>query len=223
MQAVRVSLVCGNPLLLDGMANAIASHQDLSVVSRSDLPLLGRNLTTVEQPDVWVLDLAGSAYNFDTIARIADLNARPKIIVFSHHANVDYVMRVLDAGATGYLTYGSAAAELLECVQVVLGGETFITPLIAAKLIASLRGAALQKVMTRKRRLTLREGQIVALLRQGKTNREIAGELDLSEKTVKHYMTVLMQKLEARSRLEVVLALQDFDPASAAPLPQIFH
>ncbi|MHA6689749.1 LuxR C-terminal-related transcriptional regulator [Devosia sp. A449] len=223
MQAARVSLVCKNPLLLDGMAHAIDSHQDFSVMSRSELPPGLVNLTSVDQPDVWVLDLGGAEYVFDTIAELARLIGQPKVIVFSHHSNVEYVMRVLDAGATGYLTYGCAAGELLDCVRAVLGGETFITPLIATKLIASLRSAALTKVTTKKLRLTLREEQIVALLRQGKTNREMAGELDLSEKTVKHYMTILMQKLEARSRLEVVLALKDFDPSSAMPITHLFH
>lgn len=192
-------------------------------MSRSELPPGLLNLTAVDQPDVWVLDLGGAEYVFDTIAELARLIGQPKVIVFSHHSNVEYVMRVLDAGATGYLTYGCAAGELLDCVRAVLGGETFITPLIATKLIASLRSAALTKVTTKKLRLTLREEQIVALLRQGKTNREMAGELDLSEKTVKHYMTILMQKLEARSRLEVVLALKDFDPSSAMPITHLFH
>ena len=112
---------------------------------------------------------------------------------------------------------------MLECAQTVLDGDTFVSPCIATKLIASLRMAALRKVAVQKMRLTLREEQIVGLLRKGKTNREMADYLDLSEKTVKHYMTVLMQKLAARNRLEVVLALKDFDVTTTAFPPRTFN
>ncbi|HTN62088.1 MAG TPA: response regulator transcription factor [Devosia sp.] len=205
------------------MEHTLASVPDYSIVSLSGLPLDIPNSATVNQPDVWILDSAGTENNLDIVQQFARLDGNSKIIVFSSRSNIDYVMRVLDAGATGYLTHASTAAELLDCVQAVLGGETFIAPLIATKLIASLRTAALRTVATKKLRLTLREEQIVALLRRGKTNREMAGDLDLSEKTVKHYMTILMHKLQARNRLEVVLALKDFDPSSAAPITHLFH
>lgn len=205
------------------MERVLASMPNYSVVSQAGLPLEIRNLATADLPDVWILDPADAEDILDIIAQVARLARTSKIVVFSARSNIDYVMRVLEAGATGYLTHGSAAAELLDCVQAVLDGETFVTPSIATKLIASLRTAALRKMTVVKLRLTLREEQIVGLLRQGKTNREMAGELDLSEKTIKHYMTILMHKLAARSRLEVVLALRDFDPASAKPPPPIFH
>lgn len=132
-------------------------------------------------------------------------------------------MQTLDAGATGYLTHGSTQEELLECVESVLGGDTFVSPCIATRLVASLRTAALRKAAAQKLRLTLREEQIVALLRKGRTNKEMAHELALSEKTIKHYMTVLMNKLAARSRLEVVLTLKEFDSARTVAIPYTFN
>lgn len=223
MRGARVSLICGYPLLLNGMAYAISSRDDYSIVSQTGLAFEAFNIAKVDRPDILILDPADYEHTFDTISKIVQLPSGPKVVVLSAYKNIEYVMRALDAGATGYLTYTSTSIEFLECTQAVLGGDTFVSPCIAAKLIASLRTAALRKAATQKLRLTLREEQIVALLRKGRTNREMAGELNLSEKTVKHYMTVLMQKLAARSRLEVVLALKDFDTATSAPSPGTFN
>src|SRR5690606_36109937 len=133
MKAARISLVCKSPLLLDGMAQAISARRDFSILARSELPAGAFKFRAIDQPDIWVLDLPGVDYIFDTISQIADHIGRPKVVVFSDHSSAEYVMRVLDAGATGYLTHGSAADELLECLHKVLRGETFITPLIATK------------------------------------------------------------------------------------------
>jgi DNA-binding NarL/FixJ family response regulator len=103
-------------------------------------------------------------------------------------------------------------------VQTVLGGDTFIPPCIANKLIASLRTAAFTRNSAQKLKLTVREEQIVNLLHKRKKNKEIGAELSLNEKTVKHYMTVIMQKLAARSRFEVIIAIRaiEFSWRSAA-------
>nr|WP_246232845.1 response regulator transcription factor [Aurantimonas aggregata] len=85
-------------------------------------------------------------------------------------------------------------------------GETFVTPSLASKVIAALRLPVTRG--SPNPRLSIREDQIVKLLLQGCTNKAIAARLSISEKTVKHYMTLLMQKLDARNRLEVVLAAQ---------------
>jgi DNA-binding NarL/FixJ family response regulator len=223
MHGARVSLVCGYPLLLDGLACAISSRKDYSIVSQTGLALDAFSIAKADRSDILILDPADDEQAFHTISKIVRLPSNPKIVVLSAYKSIEYVMRALDVGATGYLTYASTSGEVLECAETVLSGDTFVSPRIAAKLIASLRTAALRKAATRKMRLTLREEQIVALLRKGKTNREMAGELNLSEKTVKHYMTVLMQKLAARSRLEVVLALKDFDTSISEPAPRIFN
>src|SRR5690606_6208793 len=90
----------------------------------------------------------------------------------------------------------------------VVSGETFISPKIATKVIASLRAAAIRKRAVRQRRLNFREEQIADLLLKGKTNRQIAETLGLSEKTIKHYMHNLMQKLNVKNRLELALAVR---------------
>ena len=111
--------------------------------------------------------------------------------------------------------------RLLAAIEAVGRGDTFINQCFAAKVIAALRQAALLKVATEKIKLSLREQQIVQQLLRGRTNREIAQGLTISEKTVEHYMTIIMQKLHARNRLEVVIAAQQLtcQRRSSPPIP----
>jgi DNA-binding NarL/FixJ family response regulator len=116
----------------------------------------------------------------------------------------------------------STELELLTAIQSVLRGENFINPCFAAEVVQTLRAAALRRLAPGRPHLNVRENQIIALLLRGLTNQEIADTLSISVKTVKHYMTLLMQKLSARNRLEVVIAaqkLESFQPRqSGQPL-----
>lgn len=118
-------------------------------------------------------------------------------------------MKAFEAGAIGYVLKGSTDEELMQAIETVLAGETFITPSFASKVISALRTSAMPRSAPQAVRLSVREDQIVRLLLLGRTNKEIAHRLQISEKTVKHYMTLLMQKLHARNRVEVVLAAQE--------------
>ena len=121
---------------------------------------------------------------------------------------MDPAIRALDAGAAGYVLKGSSAQELIQAVEAVRHGETYITQRFASQVIAALRNTAVRRVAAEAVKFSIREDQIVRLLLRGKTNKEIAVALRISEKTVKNYMTILMQKLNARNRLEVVIAAQ---------------
>ena len=109
---------------------------------------------------------------------------------------------------------GSSIQDLTNAIQSVVSGETYITQKFAARVIMALREASLRRNAERRNELSVREGQIARLLLRGKTNREIAAELSISEKTVKHYMSALMQKLNVRNRTEAVLAVQARVPES---------
>jgi DNA-binding NarL/FixJ family response regulator len=201
----------------------LSSRPEYSVVAQASAITEAVSIAKRETPDIVIIDPSDAECAFEIIASVSRLPGSPKVIVYSGHASAEHAMRALDAGAAGYLTSASSAAEMLDAVHTVIGGDTFISPCIATKLIASLRTAALRKQAAQKMKLTVREEQIVGLLHKGKTNREIAQGLGLTEKTVKHYMTVLMHKVAARSRLEVVLALKDFDPAMSPSVSRAFN
>jgi DNA-binding NarL/FixJ family response regulator len=145
---------------------------------------------------------------FAAIAMSIKLSPNTKVVAFTAATGVDTAIRALDAGANGYVLKGSNAQELIQAVESVRQGETYITQNFASQVIAALRNAPLRRVAAEVVQFSIREDQIVRLLLRGRTNKEIAISLKISEKTVRNYMTILMQKLNARNRLEVVIAAQ---------------
>jgi DNA-binding NarL/FixJ family response regulator len=133
---------------------------------------------------------------------------KTRILVFTAMTRTDLVIKTLDAGASGYVLKGSNPQELIQGLNAVYNGEIFITSSLACKLVEEQRIASYRKARGTEIKLSIREAQITAMLARGWTNRQIASELKLGEKTVKNYMTILMHKLNARNRLEVLLAAQ---------------
>ncbi|WP_134500669.1 helix-turn-helix domain-containing protein, partial [Microvirga pakistanensis] len=98
--------------------------------------------------------------------------------------------------------------EIVAAARAVTAGDIYISQNFASEVISALRNASVRRIAMQALRLSAREDQIVQFLLAGKTNREIASSLGITERTVKHYMTVLMQKLNARNRVEVAMAAQ---------------
>ena len=142
---------------------------------------------------------------FGAISQLRMQNQSLKILVFTASDRVDHAINALESGANGYLLKGSTLEELIGAVSTVLKGETFVTPSLSGKIISSLSS---KKPEAEQVKLSSREEQIIRLLMRGLTNKEIALILAIGEKTVKHYMTILMQKMNARNRVEVVIAAQ---------------
>ena len=155
-----------------------------------------------------VLDLRMPGPVIEAIARIATGGGPTQVLVFTAATDVDTAIGALDAGAKGYVLKGSTVGELIGAVQAVHAGDTFITPSFATRVVAGIRQQTRRREDAVAVRLTQREKQIVRLLLKGRTNKEIAIALSISDKTVKHHMTALIQKLHVRNRTEVVLAAQ---------------
>lgn len=141
--------------------------------------------------------------------------------MFTASMAVEHAVQILEAGAHGYVVKGSTKSDLTEAIRAVMRDEIYVTQAFASKVISALQNSALRKRALQSIRLNVREHQIIRLLLRGKTNREIAEKLSISEKTVKHYMSVLIQKLQVRNRTEVVLAAQKLQIEVAEKDPSI--
>jgi DNA-binding NarL/FixJ family response regulator len=116
------------------------------------------------------------------------------------------VAAALQAGANGYVLKGSSGSELLQVVKTIWEGQSYVTPTLAARLLTQTKKPVIETGwQSDVASLKYREKQVLQLLSQGLMNKEIAHRLKLTEKTVKCYMTVVMQKLKVRNRLEAVL------------------
>jgi two-component system nitrate/nitrite response regulator NarL len=204
----KIALVNHQPLMLEalirifGAAEAFLLTDATSPLRENIKDALSRD------PHLILLDCGNSADRLVAITDICKLRPDIKVLVFSSEISPGFVAKALEAGAAGYVSTTSTTAELMHAAQTVTSGEIFISPQIGIKLITSLRAATLRKASMQEQRLNVREEQIASLLLKGKTNRQIAQTLGLSEKTIKHYMHHLMQKLHAKNRLELALSMR---------------
>jgi DNA-binding NarL/FixJ family response regulator len=210
MNLISVALIDDHPLMIEAVSDLLhrarSGFKVVGVGSNANdiVELCERN-----KPQIAVVDLhmpGGDVYA--ALANAIKVSPSTKIVAFTAAAGVDSAIRALDAGASGYVLKGSSTKELLHAISSALSGETYITQNFASRVIAGLRDASLRRKAAEAVMLSIREQQIIRLLMSGKTNKEIAIAIKISEKTVKHYMTALMQKLQVRNRLEVVIAAQ---------------
>lgn len=205
---ITTSIFSFQPLILESLLRIFGDkHQILE--SR-----IGFNnaVTTVKdsRPTLVMLDCGGLERGVETTRQIKLASPSTAIIVFSCGQSAKHAMACLEAGASAYISLSSTAEEISGAVNAVLSGEAFISPLLASKIIAMMQQAKRDEKGALGSRLNARELQIAKLLLLGHTNREIGDKLTITEKTVKHYMTLMMQKFDTRNRVELALALPNF-------------
>jgi DNA-binding NarL/FixJ family response regulator len=198
MGSISIALVDDHPLLLAGVVNLFEVNDDFTVVAKGATADDALQINRKLRPDVMVLDLFMPGNVFDVITEIVTKSSGTKVVAFTAMTASDYAVRALNAGA-------------IQGVRAAHNGETYITPSFACKVVEALRIASMRRMSAGPIKLSIREEQIVRLLLRGFTNREIAVGLGIGEKTVKNYMTILMQKLHARNRLEVLIAAQKLE------------
>jgi two-component system nitrate/nitrite response regulator NarL len=205
---ISIGLVDDHPLMIEGIITLLSRVQGFEVLSTGSTARDIIELSSRIHPDVIVVDLSMPGDVYAAIATSIKVSPNTKIVAFTAATGVDSAIRALDAGAHAYVLKGSSAQELIQAIESVRHGETYITQSFASQVIAALRNATLRRAAAQAVRFSILVEQIVRLLLHGKTNKEIAASLKISEKTIKNYMTILMQKLSVRSRLEVVIAAQ---------------
>ncbi len=158
-------------------------------------------------PDVIVMDIAMPHLNgIDATARIVKQNPKIGVVMLSMHADEGYLVRALTAGAKGYLLKDSAEADLVRAVQAVAGGKSYFSPAIANTLLDDYMRYLQQRGLEDSYDLlTEREKEVLQLLAEGKSNKEVATLLNLSVYTIETHRTHLMQKLNLHNTAEIVL------------------
>jgi DNA-binding NarL/FixJ family response regulator len=214
MSRVSVALVDDHPLMIEAVFSLLSRFELFEIVATGTSAKDVLEIGTLIRPHVMVVDLGMPGDVYAAISTVTSLSKATKFIAFTASTGVECAIRALDSGASGYVLKGSSSDELIEAITSVESGETYITRNFATQVIAALRDTSLRRKAAEAVKLSIREQQIVRLLLKGKTNKEIAHVISISEKTVKHYMTILMQKLQVRNRLEVVIAAQKLDEAA---------
>ena len=205
MNRLGVFLIDDHGVLRHGLRMLIDSQADMHVVGEAER---GRGVSALldnTTADVVVLDISmPDISGVQVAAEIRGSHPNVKIVALSRHAEKAYVQQMLEAGAMGYVRKQTEAAVLLAAIRAVAGGEKYLDPSIAGKLFETHGSRTAKKDVGGLHALTPREREIVTLVAYGHTNKEIAGSLGITVKTVETHKTNIMQKLELTSRADVV-------------------
>lgn len=204
---IRVAVIDDHPLFREGVAHTIRSSKSLEVVAEGACADDAIRIVKDQLPDIVLLDVSMPGGGIEAARTISRVCPVVKTIMLTVSESEEHVAQALAAGAQGYVLKGTSGPELINTMRAVSRGESYVSPGLAARTIAKRppTAAAQDGYLPE---LTKREEDILDHVARGMTNKEIAKTLSISEKTVKHYMTNIMQKLHVRNRVEAVLALQ---------------
>jgi DNA-binding NarL/FixJ family response regulator len=162
---------------------------------------------TKNRPDVLLLDVSMPGGGIEAARAVHSACPMVKTVMLTVSEREDDVSEAMAAGVRGYVLKGVGGTELARIVRSVAAGETYVSPTLAARTLVSMqqRWTLAQASKPHDADLTKREEQILNQASLGQTNKEIARHLQLSEKTIKHYMTNVLQKLQARNRVEAII------------------
>jgi DNA-binding NarL/FixJ family response regulator len=205
MAKIRVFLADDHTILRDGIRALIDGQEDMVVVGEAE-----DGQATVKQvaglkPDVVVMDIAMPMLNgLEATRQIKRDHPQVRVLILTMHENEEYIRQVLAAGALGYVLKDAAARDLLGAIRAVNEGEAVLSPAITRLVIEDyLRWGEIQPAGASDG-LTSREREILQLIAEGYTNKEIAEILQLSVKTVQSHRTNLMNKLDLHDRGELI-------------------
>ncbi|GGJ69557.1 LuxR C-terminal-related transcriptional regulator [Deinococcus aquiradiocola] len=204
---VRVVIVDDHPLFREGVAAALGSDGDLEVVGEGSSGPEALTLATTLLPDLLLLDLNLPGGGLSALRAVSAACPVTKIVMLTFSEEESDVLASLKGGARGYILKGVAGRELRQILRAVQAGEVYITPALAAGVLVEMASARREGAGPL-HDLTPRERQILEGVAGGRSNKEIGRDLDLTEKTVKHYMTNILQKLQVRNRVEAALIAQ---------------
>lgn len=209
----RIVVVDDHPLLREGVVRTLEETGRFQVVGQGGSAADAVRLAGEHDPDLLLVDLSMPGGGLAAVAEVASRHPAVTVAVLTVSEADDDVMTALRSGARGYILKGIGSAALLEIVASLLAGESYVAPALAVRILTDFRGdrpggRPADPLST----LTPREEQILALVGQGLSNKEIGRRLDLQEKTVKHHMTRILEKLQVRNRTEAALLARDHAP-----------
>jgi len=207
MNAVRILLADDHIVMRNGLRLLLERQPHLQVVGEAADGRQAVALSESANPDVVIMDIGMPNLNGIEAARqIVNHNPRTAIAILSMHSDESYVIRALKAGARAYLLKDSAEADLLAAVRALTEGKSFFSPAISKILVEDyMRQLENRGAEDTYELLTNREREILQLLAEGRTNKEVANMLNLSLYTVETHRTHILQKLNLHSVPELIL------------------
>ena len=195
---IRVAICDDHPVVREGLASVLGRRPDLKIVASvgtvGDLLAAART----SAPDVVLLDLElPDGSGLVALDRLAPIAPQTRVVMFTVHESDDTVRAALNAGAMGYVRKGAPADEIAAAIRDVHAGRMHVQPHVAAWLVAGRRGRA---------DLSPRQRDVLRLIADGRSNKQIAESLSITERTVKFHVTSIMNKLGVDNRAQAAAA-----------------
>ncbi|SHI35279.1 response regulator [Wenxinia saemankumensis] len=210
MTPIRVLIADDHPLYRDGVARTLA-EAGFDIAGEAATADEAVAMAAALRPDLVLLDISMPGGGIAAAGRIAALPDPPRIAMLTVSEEGDDVVRALKGGAIGYVLKGVGGADLAAIARELAAGRTYVAPNVAGEVLRALSAPrpAARAETSPLDELTRREEDILRRVARGQSNREVAAALGLQEKTVKHYMTAILQKLQVRNRTEAALLARD--------------
>ncbi|UWQ15380.1 response regulator transcription factor [Aliiroseovarius sp. M344] len=204
---IRIILADDHPIFRDGLVHSIEETGAFTVMGVGGSADDAVNLAEQHRPDIALLDLSMPGSGITAASRISQAGTAKAVAMLTVSEDGEDVTAAMQAGATGYVLKGVSAAELRDILTRIAAGEAHVSPGLAAQMLRIMQS---EKTVERQPidDLTKREEEILKGVAAGKSNKEIGRDLNIQEKTVKHYMTIVLSKLQARNRVEAALIAQ---------------
>jgi len=189
----------------EGLKALVNAQSDMNVIGEADNGRAALQKARELQPDIVVMDVSMPEMNgIQATMRLKCVCQKMKVLLLTAHDDTGYLRQLLEAGASGYLLKRVAAEELINAIRVVAAGGVYLDPTLAGKVVRGYVGTPRLRGAPQNNKLSEREKEVLRLVAWGYTNKEIASYLNLSVKTVETHKGNLMEKLDLKSRVEMV-------------------
>ncbi|WP_353476175.1 response regulator transcription factor (plasmid) [Salipiger sp. H15] len=206
---VHIVVADDHPLFRGGVVLTLQEHGGFAVVAQAGTADEAIAAVEAHMPDVVLLDISMPGSGLAAASAIASRFPAVAIVMLTASEADDDLLAALKAGARGYVLKGVVADELTGILLGVADGASYVPPALAGRVLAALQDRRKTSLPQEVEDLSEREAEILRHVALGQSNKEIARALDLQEKTIKHYMTNILQKLQVRNRVEAALKARD--------------
>jgi two-component system, NarL family, nitrate/nitrite response regulator NarL len=204
---ISIAVVDDHPILRHGLAAVLRNEPRFRLVAEGGTATEALQIAQLHRPDIMILDLDIPGRGIEALKQIVVEFPLVRCIILTVCDSADAAIVALNAGAQGYILKGVSAGDLKSAIWTVLNNESFVSPEFATKLLLAAQNKN-QDTAVADSRLSFRESQILREVEAGLSNRMIGEKLRISEKTVKHYMSSIMQKYGVNNRVSAVIAYQ---------------
>ncbi len=206
---INVVLVDDHVLVRNGIKSLLEEEKDIKVIDEASDGLEALEVLKTSQPDILIVDIRMPEMNgIEVVKEVNKSYSTVKTLVLSMHDSEEYVLKSIDAGADGYMLKGASKVEFMKALHTVASGGKFYSGDISSIIINNMVNGKIKRPATEKPienifKLTKREKQILALVLEGKSNKEIAEEIEVSKRTAEVHRFNLMKKLEVKNLIEL--------------------